>query len=465
MKPLWRDNVLGRIVANAAILGAGKGANALFSLAYLALAARALGLETLGLLVLIHAYAQAVAEIAKLRSWEAVLRYGTPALQNRETGAFQALIKFTAALDAGSAVAAAVLAVVGSGAAASLLDWPAELRPAATLYCVSVIFMTPATPTGLLRLFGRFDLLAVQSTVNSFVRLIGSTILLLLGGGLVAFLAVWFLATLCASAALMAFAWREMTRRGLLGGIDRSLRGVTAPYTGIWRFVWMTNINSSVGTVSNQLPTLLVGGLLGAGAAALFRVARELAEALAKPTKLLVPTIFPELARLVATGSVRALRDLVWRSLVLAGAAGLACFLAIWLLGELLLYVVVGEAAAPAYGLMLLLGAAALVTLWAFPLEPLLISVGLEAAALRARLAATLVHLVLVATLTPAVGLIGAGMAAVAAALLMVSAQSVPAMRWLAGNREHPVRVAESGHFSDRGLKRHDPLAPLERGQ
>ena len=85
------DNLLGRIFVNAAILVTGKGANAIFSLAYLALAVRALGIETLGLLVLIHTYAQVVGEVVKLRSWEAVLRYGMPALQQNQVGQFQSL--------------------------------------------------------------------------------------------------------------------------------------------------------------------------------------------------------------------------------------------------------------------------------------------------------------------------------------------------------------------------------------
>jgi O-antigen/teichoic acid export membrane protein len=428
--------LLGRVFANAGILVTGKGANAAFTLAYLALAARALGIEGLGILILVHTYAQAVAEIAKFRSWEAVLRYGTPALQTQQIAAFQKLIKFSGWLDGASGIGATVLAILGSGIVASLLAWPAEVAPLATLYCLSIAFMTPATPIGLLRLFDRFDLLAVQSAIGSFVRLVGSAALLAVGGGVAEFLVLWFIATLLAGAALVGFAWYETQQRRLLANMSWSVRHLSAPFAGIWRFVWLTNLNTSVAVVSTHLATLLAGGLLGAAEAALFRIARELADAAAKPTKLLIPAIFPELARLAATGSVQAMRALTTHSLAIAAAAAVVCFLAIWLFGDLLLRLVAGEAAVAAHPVMLLLGAAALLTLWAFPLEPLLISVGLEAAALRARLVATLLYVPMLIALVPLMGLIGAGIAAVGASLLMVVGQIVPSLRWFAHQPE-----------------------------
>jgi O-antigen/teichoic acid export membrane protein len=428
------ENLLRRIVANAGLLVAGKGVNAIFSLAYLALATRALGLEGMGFLLLIHTYAQAVGEIARFQSSEAVLRFGTPALHRAQIGAFQALIKLTGLLDIFSGAAATVLATLACGLAAGWIGVPADLVPAATVYCLSVAFMATATPTGLLRLFGRFDLLATQSAVGSLVRLAGSIVLFLLGGGVVEFLVVWFIATACANAALVAFAWRETARRNLLTGIDHSfnLRELALSHAGFWRFAGTNQVNASLAMLSTHLATLLVGGLLGAAEAALYRIARELAEAIAKPTKLLIPAIYPELAQLAAAGSLERMRRLVLHALGIAAMAAIVCLAAIWLGGEPLLRLVAGDAGVPAHQLMVLLGLASLLALAAFPLEPLLICVGQEGDALRARLAALLLYILLVSLLVPAAGLSGAGIAAIAAALIMVAGQVLATVRWFA---------------------------------
>lgn len=427
------DGVLRRMVANTAILVAGRGANAVFTLGYLALAARSLGIETLGVLILIHTYTQTVSALAKLRSWEALLRFGAPALRDQRIDDFRSLIGFTARLDIFSAVGSTAIAVAGIALASNMFGWQPETGRLASLYCLSVLVAAPAAPIGLLRLFDRFDLLAAQSALASLIRLVGAATLTLVGGGLAAFLGLWFIATACASAALVAFAWRELRRRNLRSCMSGSLRCNAVPFAGIWRFVWTTNLTSSVATLTTHVPTLVVGGLLGAGDAALFRIARELAEALAKPTKLLIPTIFPELARLAAHDARDAMRDLVRKSMILSGVGAFLCFIVLWLAGELLLRLILGDDAVPAYGVMLLLGAASLIALWAFPLEPLLISVGYEGAALRARLGAALVYVLLMAALIAQAGLIGSGIAAVAASLLMVAAQLSSCLRWMGG--------------------------------
>src|SRR3546814_10331883 len=74
------DRILRRMAANTLVLLGGKAVGGLLSLATMALAVRALGLEGYGVLVLIHTFAVAVASVGKFQSWQAVLRYGAPAL-------------------------------------------------------------------------------------------------------------------------------------------------------------------------------------------------------------------------------------------------------------------------------------------------------------------------------------------------------------------------------------------------
>ena len=68
--------ILERLVGNTGLLLGGRAGNAVLGLGYMALAGRSLGVATLGLLVLIHAFAQLVGEVAKFQSWQCVLQYG-----------------------------------------------------------------------------------------------------------------------------------------------------------------------------------------------------------------------------------------------------------------------------------------------------------------------------------------------------------------------------------------------------
>src|SRR3546814_3167024 len=96
--------------------------------------------------------------------------------------------------------------------------------------------MASATPTGVLRLFDRFDLLAYQSTVTLLVRLVGAAIIYTTGGTLTSFLIVWYLAEVIAFFFLFGLAAKELHRHGCLRGFRRVQGALTEGLPGIWRF-------------------------------------------------------------------------------------------------------------------------------------------------------------------------------------------------------------------------------------
>lgn len=425
------DGIRRRIFGNSLVLFGGKLFTALLSLGTMALAVRALGLENYGLLVLVHTFAIAIANVGQFQSWQAVLRYGAPALENGRADDFRRLIRFTFLLDCASALGATVVAIGGAFVVGPLLGWSEDVRWMGALYGVSVLFMATATPTGVLRLLNRFDLLAVQNSVNSLVRLVGAGIAFLAGGGLEAFLLVWFLATIAAGVVLCASGWWVYRKHRPQAGGRIGWSGLTRPFGGIWRFVWSTNLNATANTGFLHLGTFLTGGLLGPAEAALFRIARQSANALTKPAQLLVQVIYPEFARLVATGDLRRLRALVVKSLVMAGGAAVICLVTLVAAGPLLLQLIGGAAAQGAYPILLWLGAAALLELWAFPLEPALVSTGRAGTALGVRVVAIGVFVPVLYLLTGSLGLIGAGAASVLASAILLFGQLWPTLRVL----------------------------------
>ena len=180
------------ILNNAGILLGGRAVNAALGLAAIALTARTLGVETFGVLVLIHAYVQTIGEIAKFQSWQALLNYGTAPFAQKQVGDFQRVLRFSLLLDGLSGVAGIIVALAGIVLIGGSLGWPASEQTAVALYAFSIFFMVSATPTGVLRLTDRFDLLAAESTIESWVKLIGAAIAWHVGAGLQAFLIIWF---------------------------------------------------------------------------------------------------------------------------------------------------------------------------------------------------------------------------------------------------------------------------------
>lgn len=427
--------ILRRVVANAGKLLGGRSVNALLGLGVMAIAARALGAPTLGVLVLIQAFAQFLADVVEFQSWQTILHYGSRPLAEGRTADFQRVLRFSVMLDAASAVLAAAIGIGGSFLLAGRLGWTAAEAPMAAAFMLTAIFTVSATPIGLLRLFDRFDVLAKQAVLIAVIRLAASAVAWAMGAGLPGFLVAWGVATAGSWLYLAGSAYAEVRRRGLTAGF--SWRGpLTAGMPGIWRFAWNTNLAATLEVAFTHAATLTVGAMAGPAQAAFWRVGRQVADAMAKPAKLLTPALYPELARLRADDHGHAMWRLARNVGLLAGGVGLVLMMGTILFGDALLGAVLGDAFAAAGDVMTWQVAAAVIGICALPLEPLLISIGKPGTAVRVRLIVGAAFLAALPFLMTRFGLIGAGagLAAAAGALAL-------GMLWFIlrenGNREH----------------------------
>lgn len=412
------------ILQNTLVLLSGKVANAMLGLGSTAVAARALGVHDFGMLILIQAFAAAVADCVTFQSWQTVLHYGVQPLAAGARPLLQRLLRFTLLLDVASGGLGVLVGMALVVFFRPLMGWPAEITSLSLVYCASIACRVMATPTGVLRLLDRFDLLAGQTTTASFVRLLGGLLVWSLGGQLAGFVGVWFAAEAAACAVLFGLAWRELHRKGLLAGARWRWSGLTAGLpSGIWRFAWTTNLNSALTLAFGQVGILLVGGVLDPSSAAFYRIARQIANAVAKPARLVLPAMYPELTRLWRAGALRDLHRVAIQIAAGAGATATALLLLALVAGAPLIELVVGPAFRPAAPLMIWLLVAAVIDIWALPLEPLLISTGRPAAAVRVRAGVALVYLPLFYLALREIGVLGAGYVSVLAAVLLALAQ------------------------------------------
>lgn len=425
-KPAWH-----RPFRNAGKLALGRGARGLMSIGYVALAARTLGAEGFGMLILLNSVVLSLAQLSRFQTWQAVMRYGADHLERSDSGGFCGLLVFTFRLDLVTAVIAFGLFVVGFDWLAPLLGLDTTIYPAAQYYATLVFFIIlSSTALGVLRLCDRHDLVAWHTVVEPLVRLLGAIGCALADASLITFVVVWFVSTAIGRSVAMVFAIGVLRERTLLPSLDTLKQWQLGLPRGIWRFVIGTHLTSSLNLGNTQLGVLLTGWLLGPAGAGYFRIASQFANVLIKPTsKLLVPAIFTDMAELTARGESATRRHVVQRSMLIAGGAAGAVFLLLAVCGELLLTVIFGEAYGVVYPLMLWLAAAGLVTVIVFPLEPLLISAGRVRAVVLARGVALLVYLLGFHTMALTFGLVGAGIATVLAATVTAL------LFWLFGSR------------------------------
>lgn len=414
-----RESAVRRIFKNAGALISGKGAAAVLSLGYLAIAARSLGPADMGALVVAHAFAMTVAGIARFQSWQAVIRFGTPLATEKDAGPFRRLIRYTTRLDILSAILAVLLALAATPFAARWFHWSDEVRSLVFLYAFAVPFLMGATPTGILRLFDRFRLLSLQMTIMPATRFIGSIAVLLLGGGVEAFLAVWILSAFANGVSLWVLGWRELKRQGLVPRLFGEAEGASDPQ---WLpFVLKTNGISTLDLVNESVPVLLVGGIAGSASAGFFQLAQNVTNLIAHPTNMLNHATFPELARVEAEEGAKAMRRVAFKSIIAASAVA-APIIALFVIfrGDIAA-LVGGEEFRPAGAIVGAMALYQLVRIVTVVFESAAVARGKPGLALAAQTLGAVGLVGAMALLLPVIGVVGAALALAIGRLLMLA--------------------------------------------
>ncbi|MFL6763954.1 MAG: lipopolysaccharide biosynthesis protein, partial [Sphingomicrobium sp.] len=345
MKHWFKDQHLRSLLKNSGYLGVSKIVAALCGIATLAFAGRGLGVTLFGTLILITSYSKAVSGMVKFQSWQLIVRYGGHGIAHGDPEHFKVATGFGFALDmvsgiGGMLIAAALLPFVGS--------W-VGIRPEylwlALIYCTLLPTMASATPTGVLRVLDRFDLISWGGTAQPISRAVLAGAAFLAGASFPVYVAVWYVTELFDDLLLWFLGWRELRRTGHLRGIRPTLNPKIL--SGAWRFAIDVNLTASIEAVWGPIGRLVVGGLLGPAGAGLFRVASELADGAAKPADLLARAFYPEVVRMDLSSSKP--WKLMLRGSVLIGGVALLAIVILLLGGKPLMTLLFGRSFLGAY--------------------------------------------------------------------------------------------------------------------
>jgi O-antigen/teichoic acid export membrane protein len=399
--------VFRRLMRNASkLLGANMFASLLGLLASAAVA-RSLGASQFGVFALVLAYAAVLDTLVNFQSWQALIKYGAEDLKAGDAPTFSSLVKFGTLLDATCACIGTVLAVLLVPLVAPWLGVEADQTQVFLLYSVVILSRMTATPTAVLRLFDRFDILALQNIVVGCTRVCFVGIAFVLRPSLGAFLLAWGAAEVLGNLLLVARSWGELRSRGY--AVMRSSAG-SAPrsHSGLWSFVWTSNLHSTLKLGLREGDVLALGALAGPSAAGLYKVIKQVESIASRAIAPLTQVIYPEIAAAAASADrARIFKLLRAVSLLAAGVFG-ALLLLFWLAGEPAIRLVLGEAFMPAFepGLVYLTGTLLSAATLAF--QPAALALGMPQRSLRVLFAATMVYVFAFGALGYRFGLVGA---------------------------------------------------------
>lgn len=363
------------MLVNLAWLLGGKGFGAVCSLVYLAILSRSLGLKDFGHFSLIFGTGQALVAIAGFQTWQAVVRYGAEHIHADEEARLGRLVMMAGAVDwIGAAIGCAVAWVVFYGFAATLDLNPAYVGMAFAFNC-ALMWARVSAPTGVLRVFDRFDLAVYVEAIVPAGRLLAAVAIWLTGPTVGRFLLAWAAIDL-ASGALYWLAARRAAPGAVRLRHLTEWRRALAENEGVTKFIGIIYLGSALTAVYKQGPLLAVGYWLGTSAAGIYRLADQLMQGFGKLSALLTRALYPEISRARVSWEHSEFRRLVVRVSLMTGVAGVVLVLAAVAGGEHLLTLIGGSEFQRGAIVLVPLAIAASLELGSVAFEPLLHSTG-----------------------------------------------------------------------------------------
>jgi O-antigen/teichoic acid export membrane protein len=350
-----RPEGLRRIFRNLAHLLGGKAAAGLISLGYLLLVTRILGAHDYGILVLVNGYVMLVATVVTFSGWHVIVHYGHQALRDGDLARLMSLVRAMAAIEAGLALLAILVAILLVPLVGPRLHWSPEVMRLAGFYSLAIVTGVRATSQGLVQLVRRVDLLGVAQLTSPLVRLVGTTVIYFAGGGLSAFLALWLLSALLEAIGfwtLGLWALQQVRQREPIWG---PMRGVRSNNDGFVKFIVSTNVDITLRDFAPALVPVVIGWSLGPVAAGIYALAQRAASLFQQPAKFLTNSAFAVFAELAALSRYGVLRRLVWRTGLTVLAAALPLLAVIFALGDRLIIWLGGSSFASGAALMMML--------------------------------------------------------------------------------------------------------------
>jgi len=300
-----------RFLKNASMIVGSRTVFGLLNLGTNAIILRVFGAADLGMVMLLIAYIRMFAEVVKFQSWQAVLRFGTIMMENGEHDQLRRLVGLTFAVDFVSMLMAIAASILLIPTAAAWFGWNDQVTAMAPWFMILIVFVTNATSNGVLRLFDRVEILALQHGLNAVIRFALVLLVMFMGGAVKHLALAWFVAFVISGLTTIVFCAMELRKRDLRPILWVNWWRANTLFPGIWRFLIMSNLISAGPLFVNHVTTMLIGAQLGAAQAAVLQIARQLSSGISRPARLLGPLLLPDYSRLSGRGDWAGLRDLV----------------------------------------------------------------------------------------------------------------------------------------------------------
>jgi len=286
------------------------------------------------------------------------------------------------------------------------------------IYSIALLFNVTGMPTAVLRMSGRFKTIAYAQASGNLLRIGVCYYGLVNDSPLVFFAFAWAGCQVFTVALLFLMASLDLRRQRVGNPLTVSCSGVTRRFPGIMGFAWSSNLSMTIRSSANDFDVLVVGWFADPASAGLYYFAKRFAKAVQQLNAQVQAVLYPDVARLWADGAYGAFAKLTAQIQKLLAGCFVVLLLLVLAFGHLIIRYGPGEQFSGALPMLLIQIIAVGLSTHAAPSRTALLAMGRATSILNIVLIGTIAFHIVMFTLVPRFGAMGANAAHVVLALI-----------------------------------------------
>jgi O-antigen/teichoic acid export membrane protein len=410
---LKTQSSLNKVLKNAGILLSGNMAANILGFLSLAIFTHSQGAAIFGYYVLFITFVEIIDRIFNFQTWQAFIKFATDFQVKNEEHNVMMLLKYSFLVDLISLMVATLVALVLSFYAIEFFEIPQEYYQLLLLMTLTILFKTTEISTGVFRLFDKFKIQAKITVYAAAFKFVLFIVVALVAPSFEVFVYATALSQFVTMVMKFFYAKKILNNNDikLIDIKKEKINMSLLKELKIFSFIVYNNFDVAVRMVSRQSDVVILGKLYGPEIVGIYKIAKEVANLIAKFTDPVYQAIYPEFAKLLANGKKIEAKVMAKKVSIYAGITGLTFYCLFAIFGKFSIELAFGVGFSGAYDIALVYFVAIFIGMITLPLYPMQHAFGYAKYAFTNQLHATLIYLPISFALIIYFEMVGASMA------------------------------------------------------
>ena len=261
-----------------------------------------IGSESYGILILAQSYMNIMDVIINIQSWRSTIQYGQKALVDGNDNELHSYVKLGCIMDISTAILCFIISILLPNLIGGFLHWSNEMILCSEIFAITIISHFAGTPTAILRLFNKYNLVALSKTLAAIFKItaIVAYYLITKNLNLVSSTIIFMLTDFIGNILLVIFAFYNYSKKYKISDIIKAKMPKDAK-SFISYTLWGTL--SEIVDLPVQTIDVFIVSVLGNATVAIYKIFKQIIGIISKVTGPIQQSILPQFSELSAKGN------------------------------------------------------------------------------------------------------------------------------------------------------------------